>query len=43
VVEELSARGLLQPPRTVPLFLSRPDAQARIERMRGDLALSQLI
>jgi uncharacterized protein (TIGR02421 family) len=43
VVEELAARGLLQPPTSVPVFLSRPDAQARIQRMRGDLALSQLI
>lgn len=43
VVEELAARGLLQPPRTVPQFLARPDALARITRMRGDLALSQLI
>ena len=43
VVEELVARGLLQAPRTVPQFLSRPDAQARIQRMRGGVALSQLI
>ncbi|MDQ3245340.1 MAG: flavohemoglobin expression-modulating QEGLA motif protein, partial [Pseudomonadota bacterium] len=43
VVEELAARGLLQPPRTVPQFLSRPDAQARIQRMRGGLPFSQLI
>ena len=43
VVEELVARGLLQAPRTTPQFLSRPDAQSRIQRMRGDVALSQLI
>lgn len=43
VVEELAARGLLQAPRTVPAFLSRPDVQARIQRMRGGLPLSQLI
>lgn len=43
VVEELIARGLLQAPRSVPEFLSRPDAQARIKRMRGGVALSQLI
>lgn len=43
VVEELVSRGLLQAPRSVPIFLSRPDAQERIQRMRGDVALSQLI
>ena len=43
VVEELAARGLLRAPRTVPAFLSRPDAVARIARMRGDLPLSQLL
>ena len=43
VVEELAARGLLQAPRTVPQFLARPDAQARIQRMRSGLPLSQLI
>jgi hypothetical protein len=43
VIEELAGRGLLRPPRTVPQFLSRPEAQARIQRMRGELALSQLI
>ncbi len=43
VIEELAARGLLQPPRTLPQFLARPDAQARIEQMRRGAALSQLI
>lgn len=43
VVEELAARALLRAPRTIPAFLSRPDAVARIDRMRGDLTLSQLI
>ncbi len=43
VIEELAARGLLQRPRTLPQFLSRPEAQARIQRMRGEVALSQLI
>jgi len=43
VVEELAARGLLKPPRSLPQFLSRPDAQARIQRMRDGLALSQLL
>ncbi|HUE79390.1 MAG TPA: flavohemoglobin expression-modulating QEGLA motif protein [Sphingomicrobium sp.] len=43
VIEELAARGLLQPPRTLPQFLARPDAQERIERMRSAPALSRLI
>lgn len=43
VIDELAARGLLQAPRTIPQFLSRPDAQARIQRMRDGPALSQLI
>ena len=43
VVEELAARGLLQPPRSTPQFLSRPDAQARIEHMRSAASLSHLI
>lgn len=43
VVEELVARGLLRAPRSVPQFLSRPDARARIQRMRGNVAFSQLI
>ena len=43
VIEELAARGLLHQPRSVPQFLSRPDAQVRIQRMRNAPALSQLI
>ncbi|MBA3511463.1 flavohemoglobin expression-modulating QEGLA motif protein [Sphingomonas sp.] len=43
VIEELAARGLLQAPRTLPQFLARPDAQARIATMRTAPALSQLI
>ncbi|MBA2467284.1 MAG: DUF1704 domain-containing protein [Sphingomonas sp.] len=43
VIEELAARGLLQAPRSVPSFLARSDAQARIARMRAAPALSQLI
>ena len=43
VIEELAARGLLQPPRTLPQFLARPEAQARIASMRTAPALSQLI
>jgi uncharacterized protein (TIGR02421 family) len=43
VIEELAARGLLRPPRTLPQFLARPDAQKRIEAMRGAPALSRLI
>ena len=43
VIEELALRGLLRAPRTVPAFLARPEAQARIQRMRGGPALSQLI
>ncbi len=43
VIEELAARGLLQPPRSLPQFLARPDAQARIETMRTAPPLSQLI
>lgn len=43
VIEELAARGLLQKPRTLPQFLARPEARARIERMRSAPALSHLI
>jgi uncharacterized protein (TIGR02421 family) len=43
VIEELAARGLLRPPRSLPQFLARPDAQARIESMRTAPPLSQLI
>lgn len=43
VIEELAARGLLQPPRTLPQFLARPEAQERIAQMRRAPALSQLI
>ena len=43
VVEELAARGLLQPPRSLPQVLARPDAQARISAMRTAPPLSQLI
>jgi uncharacterized protein (TIGR02421 family) len=43
VIEELAARGLLRAPATLPQFLSRPDARARIRHIRGDVALSQLI
>lgn len=43
VIEELAARGLLHRPRTVPQFLSRPDAQARIATMRASPTLSNLI
>ena len=43
VIEELAARGLLQPPRSLPQFHARPDAQARIESMRTAPPLSQLI
>ena len=42
-IEELAARGLLRPPRTLPGFLTRPDAQARITQMRSAPALSQLV
>ena len=43
VIEELAARGLLQPPRSLPIFLARPEAQARIAVMRIAPSLSQLI
>jgi hypothetical protein len=43
VIEELAARGLLQPPRSLPMFLARPEAQARIAAMRTAPSLSQLI
>ena len=43
VIEELAARGLLQAPRSLPQFLARPEAQARIESMRTGPPLSQLI
>ncbi len=43
VIEELAARGLLQRPRSIPQFLARPDAQARMAEMRRDLPLSKLI
>jgi uncharacterized protein (TIGR02421 family) len=34
VVEELEARGMLRPPVATPEFLDRPDAQARLTRLR---------
>ncbi|KIQ96978.1 tyrosine/phenylalanine carboxypeptidase domain-containing protein [Lysobacter sp. A03] len=34
VVEELEARGMLRPPVATPEFLDRPDAQARLARLR---------
>lgn len=34
VVEELEARGMLRPPVVTPEFLDRPDAQARLARLR---------
>ena len=34
VVEELEARGMLRPPVATPEFLERPDAQARLSRLR---------
>lgn len=43
VVEELQLRGLLRAPRSVPEFLARPEAQARIASMRTISSLSQLI
>jgi uncharacterized protein (TIGR02421 family) len=43
VIEELAARGLLQPPRTLPQFLARPDAQQRIAAIRASPALSKLL
>ena len=43
VIEELASRGLLRPPRSLPQFLSRPDAQTRIAAMRGGVPFSQLI
>ena len=43
VVEELELRGLLQRPRSLPEFLSDPDAQARIAAMRTISSLSELI
>ena len=43
VIEELAARGLLRAPATLPQFLSRPEARERIQRIRGDVALSKLI
>ena len=43
IVDELATRGLLHAPRSLPQFLSRPDAAARIERMRSATALSQII
>ena len=43
VIEELAARGLLRAPRTLPQFLDRPGARARIAQMRSASALSQLI
>lgn len=43
VIEELAARGLLRPPPTMPQFLMRPEAQARIAQMRASPALSDLV
>lgn len=35
MVEELQARGILRPPAAIPAFLARPDARARIARIRA--------
>ena len=43
VIEELAARGLLQPPKTLPQFLASSAAQARIAHLRNAPALSQII
>jgi uncharacterized protein (TIGR02421 family) len=43
MVEELELRGLLRRPRSLPLFLASPAAQARIAAMARLASLSQLI
>jgi uncharacterized protein (TIGR02421 family) len=43
VVEELSLRGLLDRPRSIPAFLARPEAQQRIAFMRTNPSLFELI
>lgn len=43
VVRELELRGLLRRPRFRPEFLTRPDAQQRIAKLRDTPALSALI
>ena len=35
VMQELSARGLLKPPRLAPQFLSHPEAEARLAAAAG--------
>jgi hypothetical protein len=43
IIEELAARGLLRTPRTLPIFLARPDAQKRIAALRSSPAFSSLL
>lgn len=43
VVEELSLRGLMSAPLSVPAFLADPKAQARIAAMRTQTSLAKLI
>src|SRR5690606_25626923 len=43
VVEELEARGMLRPPVATPEFLDRPDAQARLARLREGQSFIDLL
>ena len=43
VVEELEARGMLRPPVATPEFLDRPDAQARLSRLRAGHSFIDLL
>lgn len=42
IVEELQWRGVLKKPPLVPRYLDRPDAQARLGRLRDGLAVTDL-
>jgi hypothetical protein len=42
-IEELLLRGLLHAPVYVPEFLSREDANKRIERLRGGFSFDRLL
>ncbi len=43
VVEELEARGMLRPPVATPEFLDRPDARARLARLREGQSFIDLL
>jgi hypothetical protein len=42
IVSELLSREVLKPPRLLPRFLARPEAQSRLEQLRKGLKLHEL-